>query len=375
MTSLDRETLRALAEWDARGFPVASMYLDVDGRRHPRRADYVSRVEDLARRISDAPASARQHERSLRDDAERIVRFVRDEFDRRGTRGLALFTSSGAGLWEALALPRPLRERTVVGPRPYLLPLEALLEAYETISVAIVDREKARLFRSELGEIEEVSDVLDEVPGWHDQGGWAQARFQRHIMEHVQRHLKHVAEVLLRLQEQGRLQRLVLAGPEEVVAELDRELHDYVRRTVVRRTTLSMASAPGEVLERIRAIEQELEREREEEAVSRLLAESEGGTGRAVTGMADTLAALEAGRVDTLVLADDLEVKGARCRRCGHLDLGDDRCPACGGEMGPVPDLAEEAVEGALRQRCRVETVPDASRLERVGGVGALLRF
>jgi peptide subunit release factor 1 (eRF1) len=40
-----------------------------------------------------------------------------------------------------------------------------------------------------------------------------------------------------------------------------------------------------------------------------------------------------------------------------------------------VPDLAEEAVELALRQRCRVETVADGDPLAEVGGVGALLRF
>jgi hypothetical protein len=32
-------------------------------------------------------------------------------------------------------------------------------------------------------------------------------------------------------------------------------------------------------------------------------------------------------------------------------------------------------VEMALRQRCRVETVADGAGLERLGGIGALLRF
>jgi peptide chain release factor subunit 1 len=380
MTVLERETLRKLAEWTTNGFPVVSMYLDVDGRRFPKRADYLARAERLTRRAHEAAQAMedRQHARSVHGDAKQMWDFVNEEFDRKGgVRGVALFGCSGTGLWEEMPLPARVPERIVIGARPYLLPLEAILERSGHLCVGLVDREKARLFVSALDRIEEVSDVLDEVPGWHDQGGWSQARYQRHIMEHVQRHLKHVAEVLLDLLKRHRYDRLVLAGPDEAMAELERELHDYVRRTVVARISLPMTSAPAEVLERIREIEEDLERVREEEAVRRLLAEIDGETGRAVAGMEQTIAALEEGRADTLIVAAELDAAGARCPSCGHLAHRGRACPACGEDMEEIPDLVEEAVESALRQRCRVEVLPQgpADALAPLGGIGALLRF
>lgn len=374
----DRERLRALADWDTGGLPVTTLYLDVDGRRRPRRRDFARRADDLAGlAVDESRTSGRDAHRSVRGDARRIRSFV-NGFDRRGpVRGLALFSCSSAGLWQDVEISRPVRDGVRVGTRPHLLPLEALLELAETFCTALVDRERARIFLSSLGEIEEVSRLLDDVPGRHDQGGWAQARLQRHIETHVQRHLKHVADVLLRIQRRRPFDHLVLAGPEEAVAELERDLHDYSRRKVLGRLSLSMAASPEDVRDLLMELEVELEARREREAVKRLVSEAASGTGRVVTGMEDTLSALEANRAEVLVVARDLRAAGVRCERCGHRAPADpDRpCEVCGGPVAEVPDLVEEAVEAALRQRSRVETVSDGDRLREVGGVGALLRF
>jgi peptide chain release factor subunit 1 len=373
MTTLDRGVLRRLAEWSTDGFPVTSVYLDVDGRRYPRRVEYVARLDELLRKAENGDWG-KEHRRSISADAERVRGFV-NGFERGATRGLALFSCAAAGLSEEVTLPQSLRDRAVVAPRPHLLPLEALVESFETFCTALIDREKARIFMTVGGQITEVSEVLDEVHRWHDQGGWAQARLQRHIKEQVQRHLKHVSEVLLRQQRQQGFDHLILAGAEEVVAELERELHDYVGRAVVARITLPMAASSNEVLKRTLAIEEELQTQRERQAVERVTSEVASSTGRAVAGFDDTLSALEAGRAETLVIAFGVEASGLRCKACGHLAAVGDRCTVCGGELEHVSDLVEEAVESALRQRCSVETVQDASALTALGGIAALLRF
>ena len=377
MAPIDRELLRKLAGWETHGQPVTSLYVDVDGRRWPRRGEYVRRAEDLLRQACDeARLRDRDEHRSVCGDVDRMGSFVRDEFERKGpVRGLAVFSCSGAGLWEQASVTQPVRDRVVVGPRPHLLPLEAILELAETFCVALVDRERARIFVASLGEIEEVSDLLDDVPGQHDQGGWAQARLQRHIEDHVQRHLKHTAETLLRLYQRRRFEHLVLAGPDEAVSELERELHDYVRRTILGRASLAMAAPADEVLAVVVDLERDLEAGREREAVDRLISETAGGTGRAVAGPDDTLLALEGGRVEVLVVAAGLDAAGVRCSRCGHLASRGERCAVCGGPVTLVPDLVEETVELALRQRCRVETVADDEPLRGFGGIGALQRF
>jgi peptide chain release factor subunit 1 len=352
------------------------MYLDVDGRRYPQASSYLSRAE---RSIRTAHSEANRYEgeavRSVHQDAYRMWRYFRESFERDGTRGVVLFSCAKAGLWQVMRFHQSVRDRVVVGPRPFLLPLEAMLETAETFAVALVDREKARFMVASLGEIEEVTSLFDEVPGRHDQGGWAQARLQRHIEDHVLRHLKRVSETLRILQQRRPYDHLVLAGSEEVISELERELHDYVRRSVLERITVPIGASPGEVLERITALEATLERRREEEAVDRLVHETGSRTGRAVAGLGDTLSALEAGRPEILVVASELAASGVRCPSCGHLDTHGDRCRSCGEEMEEVPDLVEEAVASALRQRSRVETVGGSPELGAIGGIGALLRF
>jgi peptide chain release factor subunit 1 len=376
----DRELLRKLAEWPTDGSPVTSLYLDVDGRRHPRRGDVERHADTLLRRaLGGAEGLGRDAHRSVCRDKQRMSDFLRDEFDRRGARGLALFSSSRAGLWHEQPLSRPIRDRAAVRARPYLLPLEAAVEKAETVCTALVDREKARILVSRLGEMEEATSILDEVPGQHVQGGWAQARHQRHIEDHVLRHLKHVADALLRLHQRRGFDHLVLAGPDEVLAELERSLHDYVRRTVVDRASLPIGASVREVLDRTSMVEERLERRREGETVRRLLAATGGHTGRSVIGLQRTLESLHASRVETLVVSLGMTAEGVRCPSCGHLAADGARCPICGTATEPEPDLVEEAVEAALRNGSRVETVPagveGADELEAAGGIGALLRF
>ena len=172
MTELDGSLLRKLAEWDGDGAPITSLSLSVDGRRYPRKGDAEVRLEELLRRARpQAEGLGREAARSVERDLAAMSEFVRDEFERGDTRGLAMFSCTAAGLWEFVTAPRPLRDRVTVGPQADLLPLEVLLETYRPTCLALVDHADARLFLIELGRIEEIADVADEVPGRHEQGG------------------------------------------------------------------------------------------------------------------------------------------------------------------------------------------------------------
>jgi peptide chain release factor subunit 1 len=50
-------------------------------------------------------------------------------------------------------------------------------------------------------------------------------------------------------------------------------------------------------------------------------------------------------------------------------------CTRCGGEMGPIDDIVEEAVEEALAQGCRIDVCVDNADLDCVGRIGAFLRY
>jgi peptide chain release factor subunit 1 len=226
-----------------------------------------------------------------------------------------------------------------------------------------------------MGRIEEQTDLLDEVPGRHDQGGRSQARFQRHIEEHVGRHLKHAADVLLRFHKRRGFDHLIVAGPEEVIPEFERTLHDYVRRRIVARVSLPMTATAEDVLEQSLGVEERLEAERERETLERLKAESAAGR-QAVLGLTGVLDALNDGRVDTLVVSFGFRAEGVRCSSCGLLAAGGRRCRTCRGSLQPVRDVVESAVAAALRQNARVETLSYLGPEQANGHeVGALLRY
>src|SRR5439155_16687311 len=47
VTEVDRAFLRSLVEWRSDGVPVSTLYLDVDGRKYPRRRDFRARGDEL----------------------------------------------------------------------------------------------------------------------------------------------------------------------------------------------------------------------------------------------------------------------------------------------------------------------------------------
>jgi peptide chain release factor subunit 1 len=377
MTNVDHSVVRKLARWDPNGVPITSVYLTVDGRRYPRKSEYERRLDELLRRAraqAEAEGLSKEALRSVLGDLESMSSFVRDEFERGDTRGLALFSAKAAGLWEEVRLPRPVRDRATAASAADVLPLEQVLETYRPMCMALVDYEKARVFLSELGRVEEVTDVFDDVPGRHDQGGWSQMRMQRHVDDHRLRHLKRVAEALFQLLKTRPFDSLVLAGPAEARLDLEHTLHPYLKERVRAGLTLAMTATLDEVAARCLEVEEDLERRNEAAKVEALKAAAESG-GKAVTGLPGTLAALAEGRAGEIMVSPDLSAPGFSCPSCGRLTDRGTRCPACGSKMEPVPDVVEEAVAQALRQGCRVETVLHPEGLAQYGGIGALLRF
>jgi peptide chain release factor subunit 1 len=374
MTELDRGLLRKLADWEPGEVPITSVYLNVDGRRLPRRVDYQVRLDELLRRARDQSTGlGRDAARSVERDVTTMSDYVRDEFERGDVRGIAMFSSNAAGFWEVVPVPRPVHDRAIVAPQADLLPLEAMLETYRPTCAALVDFTSARLFVVELGRVTEVTDLRDDVPNRHDQGGWAQMRMQRHVDDHRAKHLKRVAEDLFTLSRRRPFEHLVLAGPAEAHRDLEGNLHDYLRQRVRGTVTLPMGATSAEVLSRVLEIEEAIERDREQGAIARL-ARAAGANDHGIAGLGPTLEALADGRVGELVVSIELSIPGARCRSCGRLAPTPGPCPTCGVEMDHVPDVVESAVASAYRSGANVESVA-GDGLEPFGGIGAILRF
>lgn len=364
------QSLRDLASVDASPAAVVSFYLDTDGRRFPRRADLERAGADALRKI-DSSSFGREARASVDADRTRITEYLMKEFDRGATRGLVIFACDAIGLWDVIPLPLSVRTRAVADKHPHVLRLEAVLARAEGFATALVSRDKARLFTTRLGRTVERTEVLDDVPGKHGQGGWSQANYSRHIEEAAHRHFKHTAEVLLAMSKTDPFDRLILAGPDEAVAAFEKGLHSSIADRISARVSLPMNAGITRVAETVRAAEDVIEAERAADVVIRVLEEFAAGR-NAVVGVEKTLSALRDGRVDTLAIEDGEPRIGYRCEQCRLLAVTDGKCDSCGAAMLPVADLSEEMVDEALRARCGVVAAETRPLPE---GVGALLRY
>jgi peptide chain release factor subunit 1 len=377
VTAPDREQLKRLSELRLDRPVVLSLYLDLDPAEFatpPARATAIGSLLDHAdRKLRDLHGLSHEDRADLATSLERARTLLHRDLPSEGAHGLALFASQSADLFEAMKLPRSVRNRVEIGRSPLVGPL-ARLERRERWCVALVSRRDARLFRGSPDGLREIEQIHDTVFGQHDQGGLAQARYQRGIEKEKDDHLKHTAEALMKHYKRRPFQRLIVGGPREVVADFESKLHGYLAERLAGRIDVDVDhSTPDEVLSAAQPLFEELEAQREAEAMERL-----GDASRAAIGLDDTLRALNERRVETLLLDEQFSAPGASCPECGWLAAGEPRtCPIDGRELDRLDDLTDAAIELGLQGAAEITGMRHRREQfeERAGGVAAILRF
>jgi peptide subunit release factor 1 (eRF1) len=276
-----------------------------------------------------------------------------------------------------IELPMPVHSRVVIDHAPAVGELEVLLREHEPMGVLLADRQRARMFVFELGELVERSELFEAVPrdldvrGERDRG----SDLKQVVETHTQQHLRHAARVAFEVWNQHPFRHLVVGACDpHIRAQLESNLHPYLRSRLCGQITLPVTAGHTEVLAAAQAAEAEVERRREAELVERLRAAVASGR-RAVAGLGPVMDGLSAHRVDTLVLSKGYAAPGWRCRACDTLAAIGPRCKGCRGEMVPVDDVVEDAIEEALAQSCQVEICVGNADLDVMGRIGALLRY
>lgn len=379
---ITRQAVERLASYHSPEWPVISLYLRVD-QEHITDDHYSTRLKNLLRQASESPGIelSRAQVEAVEADLERIRIFFRDHGDEFG-QGVALFASSQAGLWEVYETPREVGNSIAVDFRPAIAPLVRMLEQYEPLCVCLVSRDRARIFTGHLGEFSERAVKLDqEVPGQHEQGGWSQARFQRHIEEHVHQHFKRLAIDLFALFEQEPFRFLIVAGPHEVVSDFVEYLHPYVRERYIGTFYVLMEATAKQVREEAAKIVREWTRQEKQRYLD-LLRHEALGNDMGVTGLAKVIEALQMGNVLSLIVDDRLEAPGAYCLHCGVVqppaEESPELCLYCGGPVRRVANIVPKVYANAYRQNANLVFLTERDQqgqLAELGGIGAILRF
>jgi peptide subunit release factor 1 (eRF1) len=249
------------------------------------------------------------------------------------------------------------------------------MDRYEPYGVALVDREGARLFQINMGQIVDTDGTLGEETKRHKQGGWAAQKLQRYEDIQAGHNLRSAANVAIDFFQQGQSRRIVLAGTEETVSQFHNLLPRAWQDKVVGTLPMDMNASETEVVSKSWAIIDKAHTEEHAALVERIITSAAKSEGAAV-GLSATLAALQEERAHVLVIAEDFDAPGYRCTQCGNVAaVQEGVCPYCGGEMVYVDDAVEYAVKRMLELGGQVESVRDNPDLVEVGSIAVLLRY
>ena len=372
------EKLRELAAFRAVRGRAISLYLDLDPSVAPTAGDVAARANALLnegeRTLATKSELTHDQRAGLREDFERIRHYVDDDFDRQGSRGLAVFADGLDNLWQTLPLTEHVPDAVKVAGELHLAPLVPLVGRGEGALVAVVSRERGEVYRLRDGRLHEVVDEGEEQPSRHDQGGWSQANFQRHIDQLSAEHIRRVAGALDRQVRRLHGPGVVIVCPEPMRADFEQALTNETRAAVAGWTQAEAHATPAQLLELAVPVLEAWRAEQEAAALERWREEA-GRNGRAAAGWEHVLEAASDGRVELLLFQEGANRDAFQCPRCGRASTSDGSCPLDGTRMERRPEGLDLAVHQTLSHGGTVCAVGRRRDLDPVEGIGALLRY
>lgn len=348
--------------------PVLSIYLNTNPAEANADA-YRLHLRNMLKRVN------------LPQDSAAIEQFFSHEYDWTG-RGVAVFSCAPRGFFRAYPLALPVNNRLLVADRPSVRPLADLLDSYGGYGVVLADQQGARLFFFHLGELREQEGTIGEAikhtksgeaSSMHGQRGGAAGK-TTYMDELIDRNTKEIADFTIRFFEENHVRRVLIGGSDDNIARLRAALPRAWQSLIMGTFSVPMTASHNEVLARALLIGQNAEKEREANMVKEMITTAAKG-GPAVTGLEDTLPAVNEGRVKTLVIVEGFAKPGYRCRDCDTLAATEKGCEACGGALEKVMDVVDLAVHSVMRHGGDVEMVHAQTDLSSAGQIGAFLRY
>jgi peptide chain release factor subunit 1 len=249
----------------------------------------------------------------------------------------------------------------------------------------LADTNSSRILVFATGELVTEREVKGVKTRRTSQGGWSQARFQRHIENFHLHHVKELIEALEQIVQREEIDEILIAGDDVVIPLLREQMPKHLADKIVDHVRLDTQAAAHEVLttslEAMKRVRAQSEREKVDAAID---AYRSGGLG--VVGPEATLDALIKGQVDELLVTSSLRElqrvaepgkAGAAANTPALAEPAVETVSA--GEAADAPTdairFADELVTKAAQTSAKITFIEDAALLVDYGGVAALLRF
>ncbi|MGH7562240.1 MAG: hypothetical protein ACRENB_14605 [Gemmatimonadales bacterium] len=361
---------------------IVSCYLKLEPRDRTR-GKYLIKLKNRVRDVIEAlPAEglSRAEADLVIDDLRRIQSLLQRPDGLPSSQGLAVFASQPLDLFEVIPLPRVHRSRLSVGRTPLVRELAALEDEVGRLLAAVVDRTGASIYEVTAfatRKLEEVAAAPRRGRRFHkdrrDAPGAGEHGFHNRLRHEREQLLASVAARLFDIDRREPVRGIVLASAGTEGESLKMFLHPYVANKLVGsvrlgRRGITNTQVQAAVLEAREAFERKLERH----LVAEMLLGQ--GSGWSVNGIGPTLEALSKGQVRTLLVRADAALPGFQCAATGRLTVSAKDCKGLGNAV-PLPDVIDDAIEEALRQRLDLDVVFEPDAAETINGLAALLRF
>lgn len=378
-----RQQLQRLVRLQSGKYWIVSCYLKLEPRDRSR-GKYLIKLKNRIREVIEAlPAEGltRAETEQVTGDLRRLQDMLQRPDTLPATQGLAAFVCKPLGLFEVIPLPRVYRSRLLVARTPLVRELAALEDEVGRLLAAVLDKSGASLYEVTAFDVRQ----LEELPSGSARGhrfhsdrhgapGQGEHGFHNRLKHNRGQLFAVVAQRLFDLDREEPVRGLVLASAGNEAESLRMFLHPYVAGKVLgtARFVRSGGASLGDLHRMVLEVRETFERKLERHLVAEMLLGQ--GSGWAVNGIAPTLDALAKGQVRTLLVRADAAVPGFRCAVSGRLTLSAKECRGLG-NASPVPDVIDDAIEEALRQRLDLDVVFEPDAAETINGLAALLRF
>ena len=336
-------------------------------------------VKDLINNALREAEKKGKNLKSVQPDLQRILETaaaLRSD----GRKGKAVFACAARGFWREFDLPSRLpKSNLILNQRFHLKPLAAVFDGMQRACVALVDRGKARVFEITDGVIVEKLDFINELSrrgrsdGW---GGYDAGHVERRVMNETLQHFKVVSDAITSHFQSGGCDKLLIGCHDDIWSEFEPQLHSYVRQRLVGHFRADPKLATErEVYQAAMELLQRHDDDRKQGMITDVIGEAHRN-GRGAIGLRRVLRSMEAGEVQTLMIASTFNAPGVKCYHCGHMDYHiAPACVMCGKPNTELEDLGDAIVGHAIRHGLELVYIGDDEQFDKVGRIAALLRF
>ncbi len=318
---------------------------------------------------------------ALSEDNQVIQDYIKSEYDGK-SRSLAVFSCFAKKYFKAIPFDLPIKNHIHTLNRPYLSPLIGYLERYSDWGVILVDRQGARLLTFNMGELIEQEGFMGEAVKQVKRGGGASfhgrmggSTASSNIDNVIESNISLIVEHVTNFIVSKKIKRIIIGGSTENITLLKVALPKAWQSLLAGTIQISITADHSEIASAAINLIDKISNESENSLVTQAITLAAKGD-RGAIGLDDTLNAIHAGQVQTLLVTKDFSEPGFQCVGCSYLTTQEvDKCPFCGSKFSKIPNAVEFSILKAKEKNASIHMIAENDQLLKSGGIAAIMRY